>query len=182
MGAVAALRAVESGAALRYLGPADVVGVEGALVRVQIGQGPVVTAQLALPVPYRAAVGDSLLVIGDEAGHYVIGVLRGTGRTVLELPGAVDVRAVGGPLTLSSDQAVRIDAPEVELHAGTLRTIARQAVARFACLKQRVTELLAVHAGQTQTVVDGAHATQAKSSTLLTEDKVTINGRAIHLG
>jgi hypothetical protein len=30
--------------------------------------------------------------------------------------------------------------------------------------------------------VDGASFTQSKSATILTEEKVTINGKAIHLG
>ena len=49
-------------------------------------------------------------------------------------------------------------------------------------LRQRVAELLSVHAGAAHAVVDGSSVAQAKSTTILSEEKVTINGKAVHLG
>ena len=65
---------------------------------------------------------------------------------------------------------------------GKLRMIAGAAVQRFTSLCQRVTDLLSVQAGESQTVVEGTSYAQAKSATILTEDKVSINGKSIYLG
>ena len=47
---------------------------------------------------------------------------------------------------------------------------------------QRVTDLLSVHAGESQTIVDGTSHLRADSASILTQEKVTLNGKAIHLG
>ena len=44
----------------------------------------------------------------------------------------------------------------METLTGTLRTVAESAIQRLGSLRQRVSELLAVHAGQIHTVADGA--------------------------
>ena len=174
------------------LGPAEVLepgeGVDPRrAVDVRLGsafgpEGQVVRARMATPLPYEPCAGDTVLVIGDAAGHYVIGVLDGRGRTVLELHGDVDLRALGGTLSLQSDRAVRIDAPEVEVLARKLRTVADAVVSTMGSLRQRIASLYSVHAQQIHTVADGTSVAQARSTTILSEDKVTINGKAVHLG
>jgi hypothetical protein len=164
------------------LGPAEVTRASPHEVEVRLEGGAFARAQLALGYPYEPRKGDVVLVIGDAAGHYVIGVLQGTGRSVLELPGDVDLRAVNGVLRLSGDKGVEVTSPEVSIHAGRLQVIADAAVQRFASLCQRVADLLSVHAGQRHTVIEGSSHEQAKSATLLTEEQTTINGKAIYLG
>lgn len=165
-----------------YLGPATVTRVTAADVEVRLPDGASARAALAMAFLYEPAEGDVVLVIGQEAGHYVIGVLHGRGRASLALPGDVDLRAVGGVLRLAGDKGVEIAAPEVGVQAGRVRMIAGAVVQRFATLRQRVTELLSVHAAESHTLVEGAAHTQAKSATILTEEKATINGKAIYLG
>lgn len=164
------------------LGPAEITRVSPHEVEVRLKTGALARATLALGYPYEPRPGDVVLVIGDAEGHYVIGVLHGTGRSVLELPGDVDLRAVNGVLRLSGDKGVEITSPEVSIQAGKLQVIAETAVQRFASLCQRVADLLSVHAGQRHTVIEGSSHEQAKSATLLTEEKMTINGKAIYLG
>jgi hypothetical protein len=180
MSSVAYIRSLPA-AEGQYLGPGEVLESGSCAVEVRLRHGAVVRAELALPAPYAAEVGDSLLVIGNAEGHYVIGVLSGSGRTELSFRGDVDLRA-GGTLRLSAERGVRIEAPEVEMRAGKLKTFAGAVTQTFTELRQRVIELLSVQAGQTHTVVQGSTFTQSKSATLLTEEKVTINGKAIHLG
>ena len=91
---------------------------------VEIRGGERARAQMALSIPYEPAVGDVLLVIGKGDEHYVIGVLHGSGKTSLSFQGAVDLRATGGPLTLSSDQGVAIHGPEMEIQTGKLQVFA----------------------------------------------------------
>ena len=166
----------------RYLGPAVVTCVRPHELEVRLKTGAVVRAEAALAFTYEPACDDVVLVIGDADGHYVIGVLQGKGRAVLEIPGDVNVRAVGGVLRLSGDKGVEIASPELSMRVGKLLVLADAAVQRFSSLRQRVTELLSVHAGQSHTVVEGSSHAQSKSATILSEEKVTINGKAVYLG
>lgn len=183
----------QPGAAPVRLGPATVLRTlpTGAVeARLEQGReaGQVVVAQMAMPIPYEPNEGDVLLVIGtpdapdEPGGHYVIGVLAGTGRARLEVQGDLSLRSIGGELSLRADKAVRLEAPELGLLGRRLGMVADAVVQRFSTVRQRVTELLDVHAGESQTTVDGASLTQAKSATVLTRDAVVINGKAIHLG
>ncbi|HEY4118864.1 MAG TPA: DUF3540 domain-containing protein [Byssovorax sp.] len=165
-----------------YLGPAEVTDVRADEVVVTVPGGRTVRAALALASPYQAVVGDVLLVIGRGAHTYAIGVLFGAGKTTFSLQGDVELRAVGGKLSLTGDRGVDITTPSLDVRAGALRVIAKEATQRFGSLCQRVTSLLRVHAGEAQTLVDGDRTTHAKRSTLLTEETVTINGREVHLG
>ena len=165
-----------------YLGPGHTVSVQPHAVEVEIRGGERVRAELALSIPYAPAVGDVLLVIGKGDEHYVIGVLHGSGTTTLSFQGAVDVRATGGPLTLSSDQGVSIQGPELEIHAGRLQVFAGAVVEKFTSLYQRVRETLNVHAGKTHTIVDDASFLTAKNASIVTEETMSINGDQIHLG
>jgi hypothetical protein len=112
----------------------------------------------------------------------VIGVLAGTGRTSLALTGDVDLAAIGGELRLSGDRGVSLRGPDVTIETDRLSMFADALVQKFATVVQRVTSVLRVHAGETQTLVDEASITQAKSAQIQTEKTITINGREIHLG
>jgi hypothetical protein len=184
MSNVAVLRSDRQSAtpAREYLGPAEVVEVLPHAIEVRLESGALARARLALAFPYEPAVGDELLVIGNGDRHYVIGVLQSGGRVALAFKGDVDLRAEGGVLRLSSDKAVEVEAPEVSMLAGRLQQIAGAVAQRFTSLRQTVTDLLSVRAGQSHAVVDGAAFSQSKSATILTEEKVTINGKRISLG
>jgi hypothetical protein len=165
-----------------YLGPATVVATEGPRPTVELTDGMIVPVEMALALPYEPALGDSLLVVGRGPHHYVIGVLHGTGRTALTLPGDVDLHASGGSLSLSGDKGVQIRGPELEIQVGKLRMMASAVVQTFTSIHQRVSELLSVQAGEAHTLVENTSFTKAKNATLLTEETVTVNGKQIHLG
>lgn len=165
-----------------YLGPAHVLEASALGVRVELPSGAVMTAQPALAFPYEPAVGDVVLVISKGKSSYVIGVLRGTGRTVLAIQGDVDLRAVGGSLTLSGDSGVRVEGPELDVSVSAIKMAAESVVQKFTTAYQHVKALLSVRAGQTHTVVDDATFAKSKSATILTEEKMAINGKEIHLG
>jgi hypothetical protein len=165
-----------------YLGAAEVVSVAGRSVEVRLPDGAVAQATMALALPYEAEPGDLLLVIGKEDAYFVIGVIAGTGRTTLTLPGDVDLRAANGKLRLRGDEGLELLGPELEIRTGKLRMIADAVVHQFSSLSQRVARLLSVHAGEAHTVVDGAQVTQAQSAAMITEGTMTLNGKQIHLG
>jgi hypothetical protein len=178
-----ALRIVQEaapGKASDYLGPAEVVAASGAEIDVRL-DGATVRAQLALAFPYEPVAGDTLLVIARGDACYVIGVLHGTGRSDLSLPGDVGIHAAG-ELHLSGAKGVKVTGPEVEVQTGKLRMLAENVTQRFASLYQRVTDMLSVHARQSTTLVDEAAYSQSKSAAIVTEGTVTINGNEIHLG
>jgi hypothetical protein len=183
MANVAAIRSERVEAAARlYLGPADVVEARPGEATVRMPGGAAARAQLALAYAYEPRPGDVVLVISHGDGCYVIGVLRGTGRAVLAIPGDVEIRAVDGVLRLAGDKGLEMEAPDVSMRAGKLRVLADAVVERLGSLRQRVTDLLSVQAGRSHTVVEGTSHAQSKSAAILTEEKVTINGREIHLG
>jgi hypothetical protein len=163
------------------LGPGVVERVHPHVLEVALKGGDRAEAVIALGYAYEAREGDVVLVVGDREAHYVIGVITGSGRATLSFPGDVDVRA-GGVLRLAGDKGVAIEAPEVAMTSSKLRVIAGAVVQTFQSLRQRVSELLSVQAGQSHTIVEGTSLTQAKSATIVTEEKVTMNGKEIHLG
>lgn len=172
----------EAMAVAEYLGPGRVVEARPGAVEVEIGGGERAVAQMALAYPYAPVVSDVLLVIGRGGEYYVIGVLHGTGRATLAFSGGVELRAEGGPLTLSSDRGVAIRGPEMEVETGKLRMIAGSVAQKFGSLYQRVRESLSVHAGQAQTIVEERSSLTAKNASIVTEETMTINGSEIHLG
>ncbi len=183
MSSVTALRraAVQDGTR-EYLGPAVVTCVMGGAVEARLPHGPVVRAELALAFPYRPAVDDVVLAIGRGDAHYVIGVMQGSGETTLSFAGDVSVRAVSGKLRLSGDDGVEIQGRELEILAGAVKVVADSLVQKLASAYQRVSGLLSVRAGESHTIVDGESTSRAKSGVILTEEKMTINGKQIFLG
>ena len=165
-----------------YLGPAEVLSLEGTDVVVALSDGAERRATMAFASPYEPAVGDSLLVIGKRDDFYAIGVLRGTGRAVLRFSGDVDLAAEGGTLRLSGDRGVEIRSPDVQVHAERVSTFAGTLVQKAASLLQRVTSMLEVHAKESRTVVEGTSVLQAKSAAIVTDETTTVQGKQVHLG
>lgn len=181
MSNVARLPIAEHAAPELFLGPAKVVRAAPGHLEISLPRGVEVSARLALAYAYEPAPGDEVLVIGNHEGHWIIGVVRGTGPAVLHFPADAELRA-GGTLRLAADRGVEIGAPELAVTTRKLRMIAAEVVHAFGELRQRVTSLLSVQAGQAHTVVEGSMHSQAKSATILTEEKVSINGKEVHLG
>lgn len=166
-----------------YLGPARVTAAEPGNIAVELpGEDQAIPVEMALALPYAPALGDTLLVIGRAQKYYAIGVLHGTGRTVLSLAGNVEVHARDGELSLSGDKGVSIRGPEVDVEAGKIRMVADSLVQKLNSVYQRVSALLSVRAGDSHTIVERTALTKAKNATILTEDTVTVNGKQILLG
>jgi hypothetical protein len=167
------------------LGPATVVrdGHPFIVLRVA-GESEERRARVALAVPYRAAEGDEVLVLGKRgaADVYVVGVLSSAGRIELEVPGDVTVRAVGGTLRLEGDRGVELRSPEVRVESRVTSWVSEKILQKSDELYQRVRGLLSVHAERAHTTIDRSQLTTAKTSSLLVEDTATINGKQIHLG
>jgi hypothetical protein len=167
-----------------YLGPAEVVEMRDGAIFVSLleKKGETTRVALAFATPYQPALGDVLLVIGKPERHYAIGVLHGSGRTSLTFEGDVDLRSVDGKVRITGDRGVDIRGTEVQIQARSLDVIAKDVTERFTTFCQRVTSLLRVQSGESQTLIDGTSTTHAKRAAILTDETVTINGREVHLG
>jgi len=164
-----------------YLGPALVIAAAPARLEVELATGARVEACAALGFGYEPRAGDSVVVLGNEAGHYLVGVLASQGTGSLTFPGDLAVEA-SGTLRLRGVRGLEIEGPAMAVRVGKLSLLADAVTERFRNLRQRVVERLSVQAGETHTVVEGSSYTRAESATLLTKEKVSINGKAIHLG
>ncbi len=168
--------------AAEYLDTATVVAAAYSHVEVELQDGRRVEATMALAMPYQPSIGDELLVIGSERGFWVIGVVAGRGTTELRLPGNVDLHAMNGKLRLSGDEGVVIASPEVAVHANNLRVRADKMVEQLTNVVRNVKEMLSVRAGQRHTTVTGNSMEMAKRVSIIGEENVAVNGKAIHLG
>lgn len=169
-----------------YLGAARLVREDRdalvvALEETAPGERVVVRATLALPYPYRPTAGDQLLVIGDAASFFVIGVLRGRGSTAFE-GAAVSLRAEGGELRLRGDRGVRIDAPALRVSAEALRTVAVEAVHSFGEQQRHVRERLRQELGAVDELSEGRWLIQAKHFVLKTLKNARIKSTTVRVG
>lgn len=181
MSNVARLKIDEQPEEAMYLGPAKVVEARALDVDIELPNSQQKRARLALAYAYEARVGDEVLVIGNPDGHWIIGVINGQGPAILRFPADAELSA-GGSLRITADQSVEVQARDFSVMTQKIRLMATEAAQTFKSLRQRVHELLSVQAGQTHTVVEGSMHSQAKSATILTEEKVSINGKEVHLG
>jgi len=179
------LRKIEpqpAGDGLSYFGAAHVLESEAQYVKVRLADLREVWVRLALALPYEPVSGDQLLVISQGDDCYAIGVLEGHGRTSLAIEGDVELRAVGGSLTLEGDTGLELKSPEVQIEASKLSMVASAVSEKFDRLYQRVRGTRSQHAGETHEIVDGVAFQKAHRTTLLADETVTVNGKQIKLG
>lgn len=160
------------------LGPARVVDASGRRVRLEDGSW----AEVALAYPYAPREGDLVLTISQEERSYVIGVLRGTGPTVLSFPADVRISAPNGTLAISSGKAVTVSAPTVETHADRIEMLGRTLVQKVADAYHWVRGFLHVRAGNTRTLVEGTSIQRAERSFVLADKEVRVDADRINLG
>jgi hypothetical protein len=163
------------------LGPVKVVQVAGNRLLLQAPEARI-WALLALPYVYQAAVGDTVLVIGQNDAWYVIGVLNGTGRTVLTAASDLEIRAPHGQIDISSGQGIRLRSPTVRVVADRLTLLARSLAEHFGSVTRRVQETFSVLAGRLRTSVTGDYQLRAEKIVERAKNEVKINGQEVLLG
>src|SRR5919108_5761414 len=89
------------------LGPALVTAAHGGSLELQM-EGETVSALNALAMPYMPRVGDIVLAIGQESGHYVIGVLQTQGDMRLCFPAGVQFHAPRGKFEFTSGEEIEL--------------------------------------------------------------------------
>lgn len=155
------------------LGPATVSDAES--MTLTLADGSDGKAQVALAVPYAPAAGDRVLVIGnDPQDLYIIGVLQGSGRTVLQVPGDLDIAAPNG--------AIRLAASTVEVRAGRFNVTVDRILQRAKNVYLWVAELFDSRSRRMRTTVEETHHVTAERVHLRGETEVVVNGPSINLG
>lgn len=164
-----------------WLRPCEVLATSADVLQVKTFEGRMMSARLALALPYAPAVGDELLLLGDATSAYVVGVIRGAGKTRLALEGDVELSATGR-LELRGGSGVSVEAPDVKITASRVGIFASRMNEIYDTVRTTVRELLSVRAAEQHTMVEGTSHLQAKNARVLSEAKVTINGKEIFLG
>jgi len=165
-----------------FLGPARVLGVRGLMPEVELPDGRVTVAQMALAFPYNFAKGDRLLVVRKDEDTYVIGVLETQGQIALRFQGNVKLHAVGGTLELAGDEGLALRSPEVAVHARKMKSFVESMVQKCGDFVQTVRDTLHIQAGEKHEHIAGSSQLQADAHSVLTKGVVTINGKEVHLG
>jgi hypothetical protein len=139
-------------------------------------------ATVALASPYQPAVEDSVLAIGQGGSWYVIGVLKGSGKTTLSVPGDLAILAPAGRIELASARGVKIKSPAVQIVADNLQFCARSIFERFAHATRWVKQTFQIRTGRLRARVDATYDIKADRILERAEGDVKIDGRQIHLG
>ncbi|MEZ6187606.1 MAG: DUF3540 domain-containing protein [Planctomycetota bacterium] len=166
-----------------YLGPARVLSLAPLRARLEEGDPREVSVRVAFAYPFAPEVGDELLLLGQrDDAFYAVGVLNARPRSSLEVPGDLDVRAVGGTLRLQGDLQLEVESPEVTLRGQRLRTFADSLQEHAQTVFRWVKGTLNERTGETQRVVEGEDLLLAKKAVTLAEETVRVDGSEIHLG
>jgi hypothetical protein len=163
------------------LAPAIVKSASGASLTV-LFEGADVAATNAMAFPYTPSEGDTVLVIGQEDAHYVIGVLHARGDMTLAFPANVRFTAPRGGMLFTAAQPIEIQSPEVKVSAGTWTVIAKTLTEKVHSAFRWVKDLASLKAGRQRTQVEGASYERAERRIIKAKKDVRVNGERIHLG
>jgi hypothetical protein len=147
-----------------------------------LAEDRVVTAAMALGYVYRPQPGDLLLLIGQESRWFVIGVIHGTGSSLLTFPGDVDVQAPAGRLRLFAAKGVAVHSPEVSVKTGSWTVLADTLVEKVADAYRFVKGLFQLRAGSRHETIEGRSFEKADRVYVRAENEVNVDGKTIQLG
>jgi hypothetical protein len=164
-----------------HLGPARVLQTAGNRIQIELPD-EIAWAVSALAFPYQPAVGDDVLTIGQAGSWYVIGVLRGTGKTTFTVPADLELRAPRGSIELVSAKEIRLKSPEVGITANKLSLLAQSVFESFVRATRWVKETFQLRAGRLRARVESTYDLKAERILERAEGDVKIDGRKIHLG
>ena len=166
---------------MTYLGPARVISATSERAKLEVFDERV-WAVMTLAGPYQPEADDVVLTIAQAGAWYVIGVIKGKGKTTLTVPGDLEIRAPRGRIELSAAKGVRVKSVEVSIVADRLEVAARSAFERFGEATRWVKEAFQLRAGRVRTCVEEDYDLTADRILQRAEHDVRIDGSKIHLG
>lgn len=164
-----------------FFGPTTVVAVEGRDVLLESEDVPR-RARVAMAQSYRPAIGDEVLAIGRDDDWYVIGLLSGSGETVLAAPGDVTIAAPSGKLQLLARDGIVLKGGLVTILAEKVELTAAHLFQRLSSLTQWVSGAVHRRLGRERTHVEGDSDLKAGRIVQVADADVTIDGQRINLG
>ena len=173
---------IEADARIPRLAEAEVVAADADGLVVLLPDGRQRTVMPAFTVPYRPVPGDRLLVIGDAAATYAIGVVAGAGQLTLSTAGDITLHAQDGRLTLSGDAGVEIVSPAVTVVTPALEVVAERLTELLGTALRRVRGLFSLEAGRSTTFVEGHSSHHSETALIAASETVTVSGTQVHLG
>jgi hypothetical protein len=167
---------------MTYLGPARVRSVAAGRVRIAVLDEEPMWATLAIAGTYQPMPDDEVLAIANAGAWYVIGVIRGRGKSVLTVPGDLEITAPRGKIELSAAKGVRIKSAEVSIVADRLEFAARTVLERFVDATRWVQEAFHLRAKRVREHVEEDYDLMAGRILQRAEGDVKIDGHKINLG
>lgn len=163
------------------MGPARVIECMDGVLRVE-WNGTVVTAVSALPMVYRFSAGDIALAIASESTCYVIGVISGSGTSVITSPADLEVLAPRGRIRFRAAEGMEFVGPRFRVKADLVEVVAEALRERIDSVDRIVRSSVREALGRITTKVAGTALLRANRIVQKAKDDVKIDGRKIHLG
>jgi hypothetical protein len=110
--------------------------------------GEVALATMALGYPYKAEIGDIVLVVGQHRCLYVIGVLKALGKTSFFVPGDFEICAPRGRISLVGGKGIEIKGPDFKITASKIELVAQTLIERLREATCWVKETWQIRAGR----------------------------------
>jgi hypothetical protein len=163
-----------------YLGPAKVHKSEAGIVFVEC-ENTYARAFSALGFPYDPCPGDQVLVIGKNTTRYIIGVLSGGGKTILQVPGDLEVRAPQGSISFHAGEEIRLQSATIRLIGRDIELLGEWIWQRCRELSQKVQGMFRSESGTAEQHVEGAFHTQASRISQNADGDIRLRGKTINL-
>ena len=160
-----------------WFGTASVVAETQSGVRLRLHDdfARTVDARWALPYRYRPTPQDVVWATADAERAYVLGVLRGAGRSELVFQGDT-TWTTRGTLRLVAGRGVRIVGERVTLRAQALRVVAAEVHAHARRWTERVVGLRSLRAGSVFRHTAGLESVAAREVAVRAETAVKFDG------
>ncbi len=162
-------------------GPSTVLAIEDRDVLLASADGPK-RARMAMAQSYRPAVGDEVLAVGRGEEWFVIGLLSGSGETMLTAPGDVTIAAPMGRVQVLARDGIVLKGGLVTILAEKLELTAGHLFERLSTLTQWVSGAVQRRLGRERTHVEGDSDLKAGRIVQIADADVTIDGQRINLG
>ncbi len=164
-----------------FIGPATVDRSEAGRVLLRVNDAQV-WAIPALAYSYSFECEDTVLVIGQNDDWYVIGVLKGRGKTSFHVQGDLQFVSTQGSIDLIAPKGISIKSNRITLMASQLSILAKRLSQRLQSLRTNVKNGVTLVAARVSNTVSGSHRLKAGKIVERADGDVKIDGRKIHLG
>jgi hypothetical protein len=165
----------------QFLGAARILRMDGARLLLAINDQQA-WACSAVGYPYSFQIDDVVLAIGQLDEWYVIGVLHGTGKTSLQVPGDLQLVSPTGSIELIAAKGITLRSPAVQIVATRLQITAKKLRERFEQASRWVTGGFDIVAKRMTTRVSQGYRLNAGKIVERAVGDVKIDGNKIHLG